>query len=754
MIVSSVYHWLDQIRFSIESYEQVVNVDEVLPRRCNYKVINHPSRREELYSANSLRCKSLEVQPVSDINRLIEETNAECVNIEEKEEKEEEVVVVVLEDEKKSPRVLERANTVPTFYLSKNDMIQRSGGSLRDLDERNSTLNIHRSEDMITMGSTAYEDSVIGDSVEEEGKVTSDDEFEDVFDNSVFDENHYDQMFKRQMIRLPRVKYNRKLLLTKNLGKSLDSVVPNDKKDVLLREKRYSLGYYSEHRKALNDDCIRSYEVFTDLQTIDEHHSQETKSKENFAGKIFGRFKKSFAKSSDNLTVDTEKGLMGTIKKKWGSARRVQEDDSSVWYCDTKQQDDNNFLQVKHGEVRPVSTTFEETVEEIPKIPTKYSVDISNDVIYWSMQTRYDCCDEEESPMESYQLPSNSLKSDRIRQTTTINQEYVVTRKYMNIYKMTILGKPQKINKDDVVEISDGFVRLLHSNGQQKNLLKGFYVVHEDKADGRKEIILTSSDNKEVRLFQKSTGKLAEKKLTLLQKFLGRRMTKDELELKGIYQNETIFGNTLVKLYETSQRPVPEFIIRIIDLIEMPKNIVSDGIYRTSGNLATIQKIRIKVDYNNIQILNEYKEDAEVLAGALKLFFRELKESIISEAHYFKFKDILNTNESDEDKYKATAEVINTMHVAHKETLRVLMEHLLKVSDHRHTNNMSLESISICWGQSIICFSDHSNNNSEMVQAATDKNKVVLLVLNTFKDSCASDVVHSVSLRHQRNIIV
>lgn len=54
------------------------------------------------------------------------------------------------------------------------------------------------------------------------------------------------------------------------------------------------------------------------------------------------------------------------------------------------------------------------------------------------------------------------------------------------------------------------------------------------------------------------------------------------------------------------------------------------GVYRTSGNLATIQKIRFEVDNGRLNILGQYAKDPDVLTGSLKLFFRELKEPLIS----------------------------------------------------------------------------------------------------------------------------
>ena len=61
-----------------------------------------------------------------------------------------------------------------------------------------------------------------------------------------------------------------------------------------------------------------------------------------------------------------------------------------------------------------------------------------------------------------------------------------------------------------------------------------------------------------------------------------------------------------------------------------------DGLYRISGNQAQIQKLRYLVDSTDDYNLAEY--DVNVLTGALKLFFRELKEPLIP----FKLYNILS----------------------------------------------------------------------------------------------------------------
>lgn len=132
---------------------------------------------------------------------------------------------------------------------------------------------------------------------------------------------------------------------------------------------------------------------------------------------------------------------------------------------------------------------------------------------------------------------------------------------------------------------------------------------------------------------------------SFLTKFFKRRVSKDVLETKGnppnnhppqnssncvtgIIMNEAVYGNSLEILYQ-QRKDIPRCIYEMIKLVEQPENIKCPGLYRTPGNLAVIQKIRLELDNNKLNILNNYEKDVDVLTGALKLFFRELKSPLI-----------------------------------------------------------------------------------------------------------------------------
>ena len=73
-----------------------------------------------------------------------------------------------------------------------------------------------------------------------------------------------------------------------------------------------------------------------------------------------------------------------------------------------------------------------------------------------------------------------------------------------------------------------------------------------------------------------------------------------------------------------------------------PEYLSTDGVYRQSGNLSVVQRLRLQIDQGNLAVLDSV-DDVHVLTGALKLFFRELQEPLIPwEVTYFVLNNSLN----------------------------------------------------------------------------------------------------------------
>jgi hypothetical protein len=61
---------------------------------------------------------------------------------------------------------------------------------------------------------------------------------------------------------------------------------------------------------------------------------------------------------------------------------------------------------------------------------------------------------------------------------------------------------------------------------------------------------------------------------------------------------ECVFGANLINLSKRDKRTVPLFVDEIIEAIEN-KGLDADGIYRISGNILEVQKLRHHIDHSN-----------------------------------------------------------------------------------------------------------------------------------------------------------
>lgn len=81
-----------------------------------------------------------------------------------------------------------------------------------------------------------------------------------------------------------------------------------------------------------------------------------------------------------------------------------------------------------------------------------------------------------------------------------------------------------------------------------------------------------------------------------MRKLFVRRPALETLVRKGIWKDEPVFGRNLQSLCMTDESTIPKFVERVIEIIESkPDNMKADGIYRASGNLSQVQKIRCQV---------------------------------------------------------------------------------------------------------------------------------------------------------------
>ncbi|XP_047445103.1 rho GTPase-activating protein 12-like isoform X2 [Mugil cephalus] len=213
---------------------------------------------------------------------------------------------------------------------------------------------------------------------------------------------------------------------------------------------------------------------------------------------------------------------------------------------------------------------------------------------------------------------------------------------------------------------------------------------HRDSKKGRAAVkpsaSMDTSDNKKTR--------------HKLKKFLTRRPTLQAVRDKG-YIKDQVFGCSLSSLCQRENSTVPSFVRMCIDHVEN-SGLCIDGLYRVSGNLAVIQKLRFAVNHDEKVNLSEGKwEDIHVTTGALKMYFRELPEPLFTFALFHDFVTAIKIFDH-KQRVQAIKDLVRQLPKPNHDTMQALFKHLRKVIDYGEENRMTTQSVAIVFGPTLL----------------------------------------------------
>uniref|UniRef100_A0A8C5B6P1 Rho GTPase-activating protein 15 n=1 Tax=Gadus morhua TaxID=8049 RepID=A0A8C5B6P1_GADMO len=185
-----------------------------------------------------------------------------------------------------------------------------------------------------------------------------------------------------------------------------------------------------------------------------------------------------------------------------------------------------------------------------------------------------------------------------------------------------------------------------------------------------------------------------------LKKFIIRRPSMKTLQEKGIIKDR-VFGCHLLTLCEREGTTVPSFVKLCLETVER-RGLTVDGIYRVSGNLSTVQKLRFMVDQEEELDLDASQwEDIHVVTGALKMFFRELPEPLFPFRFFELFVEAIKTKDR-RQKVQAVKKLIQQLPKPNLDTMKLLFGHLQRVLACSTKNLMSSQGVSIVFGPTLM----------------------------------------------------
>nr|XP_055113798.1 rho GTPase-activating protein 27 isoform X6 [Symphalangus syndactylus] len=188
-----------------------------------------------------------------------------------------------------------------------------------------------------------------------------------------------------------------------------------------------------------------------------------------------------------------------------------------------------------------------------------------------------------------------------------------------------------------------------------------------------------------------------------LRKFLQRRPTLQSLREKG-YIKDQVFGCALAALCERERSRVPRFVQQCIRAVEARDE-------------------RLDLDDGRW-------EDVHVITGALKLFFRELPEPLFPFSHFRQFIAAIKLQDQAQ-RSRCVRDLVRSLPAPNHDTLRMLFQHLCRVIEHGEQNRMSVQSVAIVFGPTLL---RPEVEETSMPMTMVFQNQVVELILQQCAD--------------------
>ncbi|XP_021097109.1 rho GTPase-activating protein 9 isoform X2 [Heterocephalus glaber] len=202
-----------------------------------------------------------------------------------------------------------------------------------------------------------------------------------------------------------------------------------------------------------------------------------------------------------------------------------------------------------------------------------------------------------------------------------------------------------------------------------------------------------------------------------LKRLIAKRPPLQSLQERGLLRDQ-VFGCQLESLCQREGDTVPSFVRLCIAAVDK-RGLDVDGIYRVSGNLAVVQKLRFLVDRERavtsdgrymfpeqpgqegrLDLDSAEWDDIHVVTGALKLFLRELPQPVVPPQLLPHFRAALALSKS-EERLSQIQGLVESMPKPNCDTLRYLLEHLCRVIEHSDKNRMTPHNLGIVFGPTL-----------------------------------------------------
>ncbi|CAG8630435.1 10311_t:CDS:2, partial [Funneliformis mosseae] len=234
-----------------------------------------------------------------------------------------------------------------------------------------------------------------------------------------------------------------------------------------------------------------------------------------------------------------------------------------------------------------------------------------------------------------------------------------------------------------------------------------FRIVTEEGGQYLFQAIDNDIMNDWIRVLNEAAISGAEKRKTILNKEPTIEPKEDDVP-EDTKTRISVYGKDLETLMPDGKIPV--LVEKCITEIEK-RGLTEVGIYRISGATNAIENLRTAFNKNAdaVDLSGEEYRDINIIASALKLFFRVLPEPIITYELYDAFVEADGIKDHDEKHY-SIKELLNKLPKPNYELLKRLIEHLERVTDFQELNHMYASNLAIVFGPNLLKAKDYGKS--------------------------------------------
>ncbi|VDI34733.1 Rho GTPase-activating protein 22/24/25 [Mytilus galloprovincialis] len=203
-----------------------------------------------------------------------------------------------------------------------------------------------------------------------------------------------------------------------------------------------------------------------------------------------------------------------------------------------------------------------------------------------------------------------------------------------------------------------------------------------------------------------------------------------------------IFGQSIEEtmLYEQRmKRSIPYLIEQSVEFLTQ-YGLEVEGIFRLPGRTTLIKELKDRIDCAERIVFDISEHDVHSVASLLKMYFRELPESIIPSSYYQRLMNVaMNFQDAKETEKKAAAvanaaDALSSLPDDNYVIVKYLCEFLRKVGEKSHINKMTTLNLATVFGPNIIRNVIEADSPELMMATADLTQQLCFLLINNCEE--------------------